>query len=397
MYVFLLLKSLVDALPLMLLAEMMHSAVVRAAPGVVNNAVDWGFSGAMLSVPRSSIAATSVGHLALFAGGKLQNGTSTDIVDIFDRKTNKWTTARLSEARSEISAGSVAGRYALFAGGFDNSFKPMTLVDVYDAKSGQWSQIRLGTARAAPRMLDLGNRTAIVGGLSGDLQYLSNAVDYVDAKLGVISVVLESRYPQLGVAVSDHVGGIGLYTSGYENIQPGHRFNDFEAANRTTVFTAQGTAVGFNGGAQFPFPRWGASGAAANGVFVVGGGHVFSNGDEELTTTTDRVDVYHTATGKWSNTALKMSVARDYPLAQAVGNYVVFVSGTQLSKDFDILDTRTSRFVDTSEHRPALHTLRSDAAAATVDGCLLVIAGGSVYGGRNKTASVEMFDACSGL
>ncbi|KAJ2613122.1 hypothetical protein H4S08_002379 [Coemansia sp. RSA 1365] len=397
MCVFSLLKSLVYALPLMLLAEMMHSAEVLAAPGVVNNDIDWEFSGAMLSVPRSSIAATSVGHLALFAGGKLQNGTLTDVVDIFDRKTNKWTTARLSAARSEIGAGSVAGRYALFAGGLDDSFKPMTLVDVYDAMTGHWSQIRLGTARAAPRMLDLGDLTAIVGGLSGDLQYLSNAVDYVDAKLGISSAALEGRYPQLGVAVSDPVGGVGLYTSGYENIQPGQRFNDFQAANRTTVFTAQGTAVGFDGGAQFPFPRWGASGAAANGVFAVGGGHVFGSGSEELTTTSDRVDVYHTTTGKWSSTALKMSVARDYPLAQAVGDYVVFVSGTQQSKDFDILDTRTSRFVNMSEHRPALHTLRSDAAAATVDGCLLVIAGGSVYGGRNKTASVEIFDACSGF
>ncbi|KAJ2801128.1 hypothetical protein H4R20_003801, partial [Coemansia guatemalensis] len=215
--------------------------------------------------------------------------------------------------------------------------------------------------------------------------------------LGVTSVALGARYPQLGVAVSGRTGSTGLYTSGYENTQPGQRFNDFEASNRTTVFTAQGAVIGFGAGAQFPFPRWGASGAAANGVFAVGGGHVFGSGSgKELTTVSDRVDVFHAATGKWSTTALKMSVPRDYPLAQAVGDYVVFVSGTQQSKDFDILDTRTLRFVDTSGHRPALYTLRSDAAAATVDGCLLVIAGGNVYGGRNTTASVEMFDACSG-
>ncbi|KAJ2824914.1 hypothetical protein IWW50_003102 [Coemansia erecta] len=380
-----------------LIAALLLAAPALAAPGVIDNVYDWAFSGAMLSVPRSSIAATSVGHLALFAGGKLQNGSYTDVVDIYNRKTKTWTVSRLSEARSEIGAGSVANRYALFAGGFDAAFKPMSLVDVYDTDTDKWTQIQLKSPRAAPRLLDLGNVAAIVGGLSGDLQYLSKAVDYVSPDLSVSSTSLTGDYPQLGVPVYDRAAGIGLYTSGYQNNRPGERFNDFEPSNQTTVFAASASTplASLTVGPLFPYPRWGAGGAAANGMFVVGGGHVFGDGSNEpLTTVVDRVDVFRSRDQQWSQ-ALKLSVPRDYPLVQIVGDYVVFLVGTQESKDLDIFDSRTSAFVANPRHRPALYTLRADAAAATIDGCLLIVAGGTVYEGRNATASVEMFDACS--
>ncbi|KAJ2545465.1 hypothetical protein IWW35_005280, partial [Coemansia sp. RSA 1878] len=170
---------------LLVLTVLLFAVSGLAAPGVIDDIYDWVFSGAMLSEPRSSVAATSVGNIALFAGGRLQNGSYSDVVDIYNRKSKTWTVSRLSVARSEIGAGSVGNRYALFAGGFDSSFKPMTLVDVFDAQTGQWSQIQLNTPRAAPRLLDLGSVVAVVGGLSGDLQYLSKAVDYVDANLTV--------------------------------------------------------------------------------------------------------------------------------------------------------------------------------------------------------------------
>ncbi|KAJ1865476.1 hypothetical protein LPJ78_002650 [Coemansia sp. RSA 989] len=361
-----------------------------ATSNVIDNINDWRFSGAMLSVARASIAAANVGHLALFAGGRLQNGTYTDVVDIYNRKTKKWTTSHLSKARSEIGAGSVGSRYALFAGGFDSMFRPMSLVDVYDAETEKWTSIHLKTPRASPRLISLGSSTAVVGGLSGDLQYLSNAVDFVDSKLSVFSTSLQSPYPQLGLALSDVSSETGLYTSGYQNNRPGERFNDFEPSNQTVVFGAPTNLVA---GPIFPYPRWGAGGAATNGVFVVGGGHLFANGTGE-SLLTDRVDIFHASSQQWSSQPLKLSVPRDYPLVQVVGDYIVFLSGTDKSKDLDIFDTQACRFVSNDRHAPALYTLRSDAAATTIDGCLLMVAGGSVYQGRNTTASVEMFDAC---
>ncbi|KAJ2485565.1 coenzyme A transporter [Coemansia sp. RSA 2320] len=346
-------------------------------PGYASNAASWGFTGAMLSVPRSSAVATSVGHFAFFAGGRLQNGTDSDVIDIFNRRTNQWAVARLSVSRSGIGAGSLANRYALFAGGFDSSFRPLSVVDVYDTETSKWSTITLNTPRAYPRFLDLGSTTAIVGGLSGDLQYLSRSVDYVGADLHVTNDTMQVQYPQFGLAVADERCGVGLYTSGYQNNKPGERFNDFEASNQTHVFVAGTPAASFSSAPEFPYPRWGAGGAAANGVFAVGGGHIFGDGTTEpLTTVVDRVDLYRTSTGQWSSSPLKLSVPRDYPLVQAVGDYIVFAAGTEASKDFDILDTRTGSFIDSLQHHPALYTLRTDAAATTVDNCLLIIAGG---------------------
>ncbi|KAJ1959497.1 hypothetical protein GGI12_004307 [Dipsacomyces acuminosporus] len=369
--------------------------------GYQEDAHSWAFSGASLSVPRSLIAATSVGHLAFFAGGKLQDDSYTDVVDIFDRSTNKWTVAHLSSTRSNVGAGSVGGRYALFAGGFDSSFKVVKTVDVYDIQTGKWSTIELSTPRASPRIADLGGTAAIIGGLSGDLQYLSKAVDYVSADLSIHADALNTTYPQFGLAIGDkkHSGSVlGLYTSGYQNNKPGERFNDFQPSNQTTVFykSASGpsssSGVTFSAGPVFPEPRWGAGAGAVNGIFAVGGGHVF--GDDASTTVTDRVDIFDAGSGKWSDQPLKLSVPRDYPLVQTIGDYVVFLSGTQLSKEFDVLDTRTRQFVKNTSHKPALYTLRSNAAATTVDDCLLMVAGGLVYNGRNATGSVEIFDAC---
>ncbi|KAJ2206647.1 hypothetical protein IW145_001996 [Coemansia sp. RSA 521] len=377
---------------LLVLTVLLFAVPGLAAPGVIDDIYDWVFSGAMLSEPRSSVAATSVGNIALFAGGRLQNGSYSDVVDIYNRKSKTWTVSRLSVARSEIGAGSVGNRYALFAGGFDSSFKPMTLVDVFDAQTGQWSQIQLNTPRAAPRLLDLGSVVAVVGGLSGDLQYLSKAVDYVDANLTVHSTSLPSEYPQLGLPIFDSTSGIGLYTAGYQNSRPGERFNDFEPSNQTTIFAAASASL--VAGPLFPYPRWGSGGAAANGMFVVGGGHMFGDGSSEpLTTVTDRADVFHAQTQQWGQ-ALTLSVPRDYPLVQTVGDYVVFLAGTQATKALDIFDSRTGTFIVNPRHTPALYTLRDDAAAVTVDGCLLMVAGGTVYQGRNATASVEIFDAC---
>ncbi|KAJ2725736.1 hypothetical protein GGI07_001104 [Coemansia sp. Benny D115] len=367
-----------------------------ASEGVLGDVTKWGFAGSMLSVARSYIAAASAGQYALFAGGRLQDSTYTDVVDIYDKSTGKWTVAHLSSPRSSIGAGSVGGRYAVFAGGMDAEFKVVGTVDVFDAETGEWSTLDLHTPRGSPQVLDLGDRAAVVGGLSGDLQYLSKAVDYIDGSLTVTNATLDLEYPQFGVGVADSARGMGLFTAGYQNNKPGERFNDFQASNQTTLFEITDSAsVSASPGKLFPLPRWGAGGAAANGIFAIGGGHVFGDGTTEpLTTVTDRVDIYNAKKGAWNSEPVKMSVARDYPLVRAVGDYIVFLSGTEESKDFDVLDTRSGKFVRNLKHKPALYLQRSNAAAVTVDGCLLIVAGGEVYQGRNATASVEMFDAC---
>jgi hypothetical protein len=89
----------------------MASAAFAGAP-----ALD-AWSTAQLSEGRTILAATSVGSLAMYAGG-LSSKTSyaSRTVDIYDVATGLWSTAQLSVARFGLSATSVQ-TLALFAGG----------------------------------------------------------------------------------------------------------------------------------------------------------------------------------------------------------------------------------------------------------------------------------------
>ena len=71
---------------------------------------------ANLSQARASLAATSVGNLALFAGGEINGVNFSAVVDIYNITSNTWTTASLSQPRYYLAATSV-GNLAFFAGG----------------------------------------------------------------------------------------------------------------------------------------------------------------------------------------------------------------------------------------------------------------------------------------
>ncbi len=100
---------------------------MRAHVGNVFNAVDLynsasgAWSTAQLSVARSNLAATSVGNVAIFAGGDIpsvlmSHYNVSDAVDLYNSASGAWSTARLSVARSNLAATSV-GNVAIFAGG----------------------------------------------------------------------------------------------------------------------------------------------------------------------------------------------------------------------------------------------------------------------------------------
>jgi hypothetical protein len=99
------------------------------------------WSTAVLSQSRSSLAATSVGNYALFAGGNNQ-GVPSNRVDIFNCLTGLWSTASLSEARQSLGATTV-GQYAVFAGGNGGTYADSTTVDIFDSLTGAWSTATL--------------------------------------------------------------------------------------------------------------------------------------------------------------------------------------------------------------------------------------------------------------
>jgi hypothetical protein len=134
------------------------------------------WSTAKLSQPRQYITAAATVDKILFGGGFCspctgQNGTSrSDVVDIFDIKSNTWTSHQLSQRRSNLAACAVGGRYVLFGGGTsdinvtsaEQSLQQQqrkssleagsgggplvrtTAVDIYDGKLNKWSTAKLG-------------------------------------------------------------------------------------------------------------------------------------------------------------------------------------------------------------------------------------------------------------
>ena len=117
------------------------------------------WSVAELSKGREYLAAATVGDKVLFAGGTSwetsASGHSTwvtsNVVDIYDNTTNSWTTASLSESRSDLTA-TTAGSKIYFAGGyagpFINNISPA--IDIFDASTNSWSVSYLQQAKASP-------------------------------------------------------------------------------------------------------------------------------------------------------------------------------------------------------------------------------------------------------
>jgi hypothetical protein len=158
------------------------------------------WSTAQLSVARSYLAATSVGNIAIFAGG-----SSSDAVDLFDITTGLWSTAQLSVARVFLASTSL-GKVAIFAGGqssgaytryieavqltclclrlsslyflrvffaavshvflsLDQSVS--NVVDLFDSETGAWSTAQLSVPRTFLSATSIGNTAMFAGGFEG--------------------------------------------------------------------------------------------------------------------------------------------------------------------------------------------------------------------------------------
>src|SRR5690606_21207721 len=81
----------------------------------IYNSLNDSWTTATLSQPRYFLTATTVGHLALFAGGA--GSGPSNLVDIYNSQDDTWTTATLSQTRYDLAATTV-GNLALFAGGY---------------------------------------------------------------------------------------------------------------------------------------------------------------------------------------------------------------------------------------------------------------------------------------
>src|SRR5438067_2969839 len=130
-----------------------HTAGVREAAGA-SRAGTW--STAHLSQARQEPRAVTVGEKVLFVAGftgDRQAAVRSTTVDIYDGATGQWSTAALSTARSNMALATI-GSKVLVAGGrpgpgpqTDPHLAASDVVDVYDSRTDQWTVVRLSEPR----------------------------------------------------------------------------------------------------------------------------------------------------------------------------------------------------------------------------------------------------------
>jgi hypothetical protein len=279
--------------------------VVILAGGVGSDVVDvynhvtGAWSTAKLSVARSDSAATSVGNVAIFAGGQTTRDVS-DAVDVFNYVTGAWSTAKLSVARGNGLAATSVGNVAIFAGGQSPNQVAVEAVDVYNHVTGAWSTAKLSVARAGLAATSVGNVAIFAGGgISGGIvQVSSNAVDIYNNVTGAWSTALLS-VARWRLAASS-IGALAVFAGG--SVSTGVFSNAVDLFNSDT---------GEWSTSQLSMPPASIAIASAGNLALFAGDAI--------------VDVYHSATKTWSTAQL--SKVRCCVAASSVANVALFAGG----------------------------------------------------------------------
>jgi hypothetical protein len=197
---------------------------------------------AELSKGREYLAAATVGNKVFFAGGTSwetsSSGYSTwvtsDAIDIYDNITNTWTTAALSESRSNLTA-TTAGSKIYFAGGFAgpliNNVSPV--IDVFDANTNSWSASYLQQAKASHASVAMGDKIFWGAGIFNYFDptiYPSNSVEIRDLNTGVSSHVC--IIPKINPNAVATKGRIVFFPGNFENGM--YSGNEFDIYDPTT-------------------------------------------------------------------------------------------------------------------------------------------------------------------
>jgi kelch-like protein 20 len=305
----------------------------------------------------------------MFAGA---GGGTT--VDIYDARTGRWSTARLTVGLPAKAAATV-GTKAMFIGG-GNGFEHSDVVDIYYDATGRWSTARLSQVRQAPTATTVGSKVIIAGGLPQ-----GTGADVYDDATGVWSTVqLSHRQP----SVSTTVGHMAFFAGGYD-----------VHGNPTEVVDVYNGRNGRWSTTTLPRPAFFDRAISVGSLAIFAGGLV--PGADGNHVATDVVDIFDAATGAWSTA--KLSLARFSFAAAAAGDKVLFAGGSYDLSDgiydatdvVDVYDARTGEWSTTRLAAP-----RAQMGGTTVGGTAMFGAGydpidDEASGQQTVSALVDLF------
>ena len=122
-----------------------------------------------LGEAKYGLAATTVGNYALFGGGSLLGSDYSSAVDAYDRSLTRTTATDLSKSRTKLASTAV-GDYALFGGGnniYDTN-NTFSTVDAYDRSLTRTTSTSLSVGRSNLTATTIGNYALFGGGYNGN-------------------------------------------------------------------------------------------------------------------------------------------------------------------------------------------------------------------------------------
>ena len=185
-----------------------------------------------ITAGHDSSGIATVGGLALFAGGAVSTDTtSTDIanVDIFDSRTGRWSTAKLSEARYSLTA--ITYKHSVFFAGGTHSVSMQRytttgddMIDIFNAKTRRWSTAKLSAPRSEISAVTVGTKVIFAGGVNQEGNQF-DAVDIYDTQTGGMT---SEKLTRGGVIQATALNDQALFAAG-------NRLNVYDA--KTSVWS----------------------------------------------------------------------------------------------------------------------------------------------------------------
>ncbi len=357
------------------------------------------WSTATLSQARFGPAATSVGNLAIFAGGAYGSYASgSSAVDIYNAATGRWSTSTLPQGLAGMAATSV-GQEAIFAGGAAYSSTTLqfgngtvqrqvaasNLMQIYDATTGTWSTTALPQGLDNMAAVSIGSDAIFAGGLynnyASDGGY-SSAVQIYNTSTGLWSTAALSQARETsGLAV----GNTAIFAGG------GYYSNGWVASNVVDIYNA---STGLWTTAQLSQPRYIGGATIAGNLAIFAGGAYYSNSTWH---TSRAVDIYNATTGSWSTSTMPDSLTG--MAATSVGDEAIFVGGAAYSSG-NWVASRTIQIYNTSTGTWSVSTMPQaidgmGMAATTVKG-QAIFAGGLTAMGDSYSNAVVTFGQTAG-
>ncbi|MBB1283880.1 hypothetical protein HRH25_05810 [Flavisolibacter sp. BT320] len=284
-----------------------------------------------LGITRSSIGAVTAGSKIFFTDGLIhhdydngQNPIVSDVVGIYDATTDKWSTAKLSQARAFTKAASI-GNKVVFAGGLASNVLSGR-VDIYDLQTNQWTTSELaGEPRVIERVVTHQDNIYFIGGYTKwedligwgfELTTATRTIDVYNVTSGRWSIenMQVNRHSFLAASVDDKIiiaGGLaGAYP--YERLTSQVEIIKLPGMERSTSCLAT------------PGEWYGNEAVALKDGSVI----FFMNTDREKR----KFNIYNPRTGEWTLGVLDEDVQGNWPELASINNKVYVLIGNKLSR-----------------------------------------------------------------